>query len=353
MSTPLEIVAIGGRTPVGLVAETAAAAVRAGICGIEDYPFVTIQGESMTLAVDARLSSRLEGTQRLLPLVHAVLEEVARKLAAAPRPYRGPVDLWLALPESRPGFPEQELQDIGKYLATSLRATGTELRTELIGRGHAGVAQVIERAVQGAAAGREVLTVVVGVDSYIHPETLTWLERQRVFGPDARNGFHPGEAAGCLVLASPRLRHASGLACLATIAGVATAQEHRLPGTEAGSLGEGMTQAMLGALAGLQLPDEAVDTVYCDINGERYRSEEWAFMNLRAPTAIRAPSYEAPADCWGDVGAASGALFGVLAVRAWARAYAAGPRVLALTGSTGGLRGAIRFEQPAKRGSST
>ncbi|KIG13113.1 3-oxoacyl-(acyl-carrier-protein) synthase [Enhygromyxa salina] len=171
-----------------------------------------------------------------------------------------------------------------------------------------------------------------------------------MFGPDARNGFHPGEAAGCLVLVSPRLRHALGVPCLATITGVATAQERRLPGSETGSFGEGMARALRDAVAGLRFPDQAIDTVYCDINGERYRSEEWAFVNLREPTVIRAPGYEAPADCWGDVGAASGALFGVLAVRAWARGYAAGPRVLALTGSTSGLRGAILFEQPSRQG---
>ncbi|WP_244923939.1 hypothetical protein [Enhygromyxa salina] len=304
----------------------------------------------MTVAADPRLSPQLDGANRLLPMAYAVIEEVAHKLAAAPRPYRGPVDLWLALPESRPGFPEHELQTTAKQLTTSLAATGTSLRADLVGRGHAGVAQVIERAAQEAAVGREVLTVVVGIDSYIHPETLTWLEHERLFGPDARNGFHPGEAAGCLVLASPRLRHVLGLPCLATIAGVATAREQRLPGSETGSFGEGMTQALRGAVAGLQFPDQAVDTIYCDINGERYRSEEWAFVNLREPTAIRAPGYDAPADCWGDVGAASGALFGVLAVRAWARGYAAGPHALALTGSSNGLRGAILFEQPSRQG---
>ena len=38
------------RTPIGLVAQTAAAAARAGICRIREYPFVTASGEPMMVA---------------------------------------------------------------------------------------------------------------------------------------------------------------------------------------------------------------------------------------------------------------------------------------------------------------
>ncbi|PRP93713.1 hypothetical protein [Enhygromyxa salina] len=350
MSTGLEVIAVGARTPVGLVAEPAAAAVRAAICQIAEYPFVAADGEPMMVASDARLSTRLEGVERLLPLANSALEEVAYKLAAAPRPYRGHVDLWLSLPDARPGLSESEVIGAAQTLVAGLRAAGTQqLRAEIVGRGHAGIACAIERALQESARGVDVLTVVLGVDSYLHPDTLVWLERNRLCGPDSRSGFAPGEAAGCLVLASTGLRKTLGLPCLAVVGGVATAREHRLPGSETGSFGEGMTQAVLGALAGLRLPAEAVDMTFSDINGERYRSEEWGFVALRAPEAFRSPNYVAPADCWGDVGAASGALLSVLAVRSWARNYAAGPRALVITGSTGGLRGAILLQQPQDR----
>lgn len=347
MSTGLEVIAIGARTPVGLVAETAAAAVRASICQIAEYPFVAADGEPMMVASDGRLSSKLEGVERLLPMASSVLKEVAYKLADAPRPYRGHVDLWLSLPEARPGLSEPDVIATAQTLVAGLRASGNpQLRAEIVGRGHAGIACAIERAVQESARGVDVLTVVLGVDSYLHPDTLVWLECNRLFGPNSRSGFAPGEAAGCLVLASTRLRKSLGLPCLAVVGGVATAREHRLSGSETGSFGEGMTQAVLGALAGLRLPAEAVDAVFSDINGERYRSEEWGFVTLRAPEAFRAPNYVAPADCWGDVGAASGALLSILAVRSWARDYAPGPRALVMTGSTDGLRGAILLEQP-------
>ncbi|MCX4244766.1 hypothetical protein, partial [Paraliomyxa miuraensis] len=310
MSTGLEVIAVGARTPIGLVAQTAAAAARAGICRIREYPFVTVSGEPMMMASDAKLPATLEGAERLVPLARCVLEEVAHELAAAPRPYRGHVDPWLSLPEARPGMPERDIMRTAETLAAALRASGTPLRCDVAGRGHAGVALAVERTAQTNVRGEEHLTVILGVDSYLHPETFVWLEGNRSFGPDTRSGFAPGEGAGCLVLASTRLRKSLGLPCLAVVGGVATAQEHRLPGSETGSLGEGMTAAVFGAISGLRLPTEAVDTVYCDINGERYRSEEWGFVALRASATFRAPEYEAPADCWGDMGAASGALFG-------------------------------------------
>jgi 3-oxoacyl-[acyl-carrier-protein] synthase-1 len=95
----------------------------------------------------------------------------------------------------------------------------------------------------------------------------------------------------------------------------------------------------------LRLPAEAVDDVYGDINGERYRTDEWGFAVLRTNHALRSVQSEVPTQCWGDVGAASGALGCMLAVRAWARGYAKGTRALVWAGSDGGLRSAVVLEE--------
>ena len=52
--TPLEVVAIAARTPVGLTAATTAAAVRAGISRVIEFPFITRQGEPIITAADPR-----------------------------------------------------------------------------------------------------------------------------------------------------------------------------------------------------------------------------------------------------------------------------------------------------------
>jgi 3-oxoacyl-[acyl-carrier-protein] synthase-1 len=145
---------------------------------------------------------------------------------------------------------------------------------------------------------------------------------------------------------SAGLRRRLALPRLALVRGACTAQEERLRESETGSFGVGMTQAVRGAVAGLDLARESVDTVYTDINGERYRSEEWGFVALRAAKVWKSFGYKAPSDCWGDMGAAFGALGGVLAVQAFARGYARGPRALVMAGSDSGLRGAMLLQAP-------
>ena len=106
-----------------------------------------------------------------------------------------------------------------------------------------------------------------------------------------------------------------------------------------------MTAVVRSATANLELPGQAVTDIICDMNGERYRGEEWGFVCLRLPLQMTNPTaYISPADCWGDMGAASGPLFAMLACRASARKYANGPRSLVWASSEGGLRGAMLLE---------
>ena len=105
--------------------------------------------------------------------------------------------------------------------------------------------------------------------------------------------------------------------------------------------------AIAGATHPLRLPHEKIATTYCDINGERRRSEEFFYVPLRLSAPfIDANRYESPADAWGDVGAASGPLYVALAVASAERGYARGPHVLAWTSSDGGTRAAVTLTLP-------
>jgi 3-oxoacyl-[acyl-carrier-protein] synthase-1 len=104
---------------------------------------------------------------------------------------------------------------------------------------------------------------------------------------------------------------------------------------------ERVDEAVRGATRGLSLPEQRVDDVFCDINGERHRADEWGFLALRSPGVFRdSTAYSTAVGSWGDVGAAWGALGCVLAIQAWRRNYATGPRTLVCAGSQSGLRGA-------------
>jgi 3-oxoacyl-[acyl-carrier-protein] synthase-1 len=104
-------VAVGARTPVGLTAESAAAAVRAGLAWIEAHPFIVdMRGESVLLARDGLLDAGLFGPERMLTLARFALAEVLAKLSAKAR-LCGQVPLLVGLPEPRPGFTEADRQD--------------------------------------------------------------------------------------------------------------------------------------------------------------------------------------------------------------------------------------------------
>ncbi|HEX5746936.1 MAG TPA: hypothetical protein VFZ09_11885 [Archangium sp.] len=346
MNAQVDLVAVGARTPVGLTAESSAAAVRAGITRYAEYPFIDPRGEPVVVAADGLLAPRLEGRDRLVPMAQSVLEEIEAKIDQRIL-YGGRLRVLLALPETRPGFSENDAAWVTDSLAVHLRAKTSNTHVEIAGRGHAGAIRAVEQVRRECSESHDELFLVVGVDSYHHADTFAWLERDRRFAqPGIRNGFTPGEGAGCLALLSAGLRRRLRLPQLAVVRGASTAQERLLRDSDTGSFGAAMTQAVEGAIARLDRPRESVDVVYTDINGERYRSEEWGFTALRAPSVWKTPGYKAPSDCWGDVGAASGALGSILAVQAFARGYARGPRALVMAGSDGGLRGAMLLQAP-------
>jgi 3-oxoacyl-[acyl-carrier-protein] synthase-1 len=346
----LDIIAIGARTPVGVTAEESAASVRAGISRLREFPFVDVRGEPVVLAADGALDARLEGRERMRALLESALDQVLRKLGEPLRQVGvGKIHLLLALPEARPGFSDGDASWISGEAGRRLRngSGGVGVDVAVAGRGHAGGIGAVEIALREARGRDDVLLLVAGSDSYVHTETFLWLESQRRFAQaGVRGGFVPGEGAGCLALVTPRLRARLGARRLAAVVGAATAPEKQVRGSEAGSSGAGLAQAVRAVMAGVALSAEAADTVYIDINGERYRSEEWGFVALKAPEAFKSLQYRAPSDCWGDVGAAFGVLAAILAVQSYARGYARGPRSLVLAGSDGGLRGAMLLLDP-------
>ncbi|PCC67842.1 3-oxoacyl-[acyl-carrier-protein] synthase-1 [Nannocystis exedens] len=347
MNPRLDVVAIGARTPVGHDAASSAAAVRAGIARCSEYPFATPDGAPLIAAADARIDPLLEGNARLEPLLASALGEVARSLTRG-APHQGPQHLLLALPEPRPGFGRRDAGELVGFAHACLRRLGIPADVRVAGHGHAGAIEAVEQAARLVADDADALCWIAGVDSWLHADTLLWLEDQRRCAqPGVRSGFIPGEAAGCIVLARPDLRRRLRLPGLAVVRGVQTAQETHLRTSEAGTFGEGMSDAVAGAASGLRLPDEQVDALYSDINGERYRSEEWGFVAMRTAAVWKSLQYEAPADRWGDVGAASVPLGAILGVQSFRRAYAPGPRAMITAGSDGGLRGALLLQRPA------
>ena len=186
--------------------------------------------------------------------------------------------------------------------------------------------------------------LVGGVDSYFHPDTMEWLDANRqLVGTVSRSGFVPGEGAGFCLLMTERACARLGLKALVSVRAVAVGKETKLIKTSDMCLGEGLSAMVRDAVSALRPPAERINQIICDINGERYRGEEWGFVCLRLSQYFDDPTaYLSPAECWGDMGAASGPLFAMLVCQAVARGYAKGPRTLLWASSEGGERGASR-----------
>ena len=348
MSTgsPVAILGLGARTPLGLDAPASAAAVRAAISAIAAHPyFIDKAGEPMAVARDARLDVDAPITERM-----AVLGEAALRESLAPLTPGGgtatPLPVFLGLPEAQPGVPP----NLGETLTGRLAALAG-LPVPLgpvtpLAQGHAAGLMALQQAARAIQAGAAELCLAGGIDSYLEAERLEWLDaEEQLMSAANRSGFPPGEGASFCLIASPLAAQRLRLPVLARLVAVATALEPNRMKTETVCIGEGLTQAFRAVIEHLDLPDERIDAMVCDLNGERYRNEEFVFTLLRTQRAfVDTGNFSHPADGWGDVAAASGPLFAVLAVTAGIKGYAAGPRHLLWASSEGGARSAALLE---------
>jgi 3-oxoacyl-[acyl-carrier-protein] synthase-1 len=332
------VAAVGASTPVGRNAWSSAAAVRAGVSGLTQHPYIVDStGEPLRVALAPWLDPGIAGLQRFQALLYPAIDQVLESSAG-----HGRTALALALPQVRPGLdPELGPQLLG---AVKSDYPGVFDATALFLKGHAAGILAIETVVRKLAQGAFDACVIAGVESYLEPLTLEWLEEcDQLHGAGRLNnawGFIPGEAAGALLLVGPRLADQFSGRLLAQVLGAATAIEHKRIKTETVCVGEGLTQAFRGALQALA-PGDTISDVYCDMNGEPYRADEYGFTALRTREHFRSVSqFVAPADCWGDVSAAGALLHLALAVIAGSKGYANGPLALVWASAEAGERGA-------------
>lgn len=342
---PVVIVGVGARTPVGFTAAASAAAVRAGISVIEDHPFMIDRfGEPMRVTRDIGLEASLSGPERAVTLALDPARVALSSLAGAKTT---PVSILLATPEPRPGQLADHGAAIFDGLAAELAAEVPLGRSGLLAAGHAGGLLALLRARAALLSGEAQLCLVGGVDSYLEPETLEWLdETEQLHSEGNIYGYCPGEGAGFVLLATHVTARALGLQPLLELLAVGAAREENRVRSETVCLGVGLGQALRSAFeqAAVGLPNR----ILCDMNGERYRGNEYGFAVLRNPGRFRdAAAFEAPADSWGDLGAATGPLLVALANEAHARDYAPGPLSLLWASSEGGARAAALLRGPA------
>jgi 3-oxoacyl-[acyl-carrier-protein] synthase I len=336
------ITGFGASTAIGRDAPATAAAVRAGIAGFCEHPYALDSvDEPVRAAIAPWLDIRVRGLDRLVALLFPAIDQVLEPFRAL-RPSDLQLGLALALPAPRPGLaPAIDSEVIGAVTGRYRRAF---TRTLAFPNGHAAGLMALAAAVDEVAGGSVDGCIVAGVDSYIEPETLHWLEEcDQLHSAGFFNnawGFIPGEAAGALLLLSRTALERCQCDAVAAVEAVGIAHEANRIRTATVCIGEGLGKAFRSALHAV-VPERRVTDIYCDLNGEPYRADEYAFASLRVKDWIEsATDFVAPADCWGDVAAASGPLHLMLAAQAGEKGYAKGTRALVWASSEGGERAA-------------
>jgi 3-oxoacyl-[acyl-carrier-protein] synthase-1 len=339
------VTAMGASTPVGRGAWASAAAVRAGVAGFAQHPFmIDTAGEPMRAAFASWIDIGVQGVDRFEALLMPAIEEALAALKAPP----ASASRWalaLALPSARPGLPEKLADELLARIAR--RHAGWFGGVGAFQTGHSAGLRGIQAAFKRLSQGALDACLVAGVDSWLEPETLEWLEaNDQLHGAGRLNnawGFIPGEGAGVLLLMRESEATALGLSPLGTVLGVGVATEAKRIKTETVCIGEGLTDAFRGALAALPAGAKVTD-IYCDMNGEPYRADEFGFTALRTKEYFESASdFVAPADCWGDVGAAGGPLHLVLGVAARQKGYAQGALAFVWASAEMGERAGVVF----------
>jgi len=342
------VAAVGAVTPLGRDAWSTAAAVRAGISGFAQHPYmIDAAGEPMRVAVAPWLDIECRGADRLEALLAPAIEQTLQPIDAAGATALR-VGLALALPASRPGLPV----DIDARLRASLarRFPNRFVAVATFEAGHAAGLLAMHAAFQKIAGGAFDACVVAGVESYIEPATLEWLEASdQLHGSGSLNnawGFIPGEAAGATLLVGSDILSLIAPQLHGGVLSVGRGFEHNRIKTDTVCIGEGLTEAFRESLAGLPSGAKVTD-IFCDMNGEPYRADEFGFTCLRTKEAfVSASDFVAPADCWGDVSAASAPLYVALSAIASWKGYANGEYAFVFASSESGERAAALLTFP-------
>lgn len=339
---PICIVSMGANTPIGRNAWSCAAAVRAGVSGLGEHPFmIDTAGNPMKLVRAPWLDIDIEGAKRFAALLFPAIDEACASLVDLT--VRLKIGLFIGLPAQRPGLSDNLEKEIFSQLVD--RYQGNFDSVKFFPYGHTAGFIALKNAREKLLEDKLDCAVIAGVDTYINPITLEWLEScDQLHGAGPLNnawGFIPGEGAGAILLIKAARVKEHQLTCFANILAMGGAMEKNLIKTDSVCIGEGLTTAFQKAL--VELPENIkVSDIYCDMNGEPYRADEYGFACLRTKDYFKAVSdFRSPADCWGDMGAATGPLLLILASIAHRNAYASGKLALCWASSEAGQRAAV------------
>lgn len=340
-------------TAVGDDAVQTCASVRAGIVRFAELPTFAPTtkdpgwdpDEPLVAACVPDLSPELPLRARLVALALRVLRGLPGQVGLT-RARLGETALLVALPFDDAAVQAEGVSSL--FLPELLAASGLPAPgvVRALAGGHTATFELLADGERLLAEERVASVLVLAVDSYLTPGRLAALDdARRVRSERNVDGFIPGEAAAALFLEPQAVVRRRGGRELAVVHSPGRDSEANLVTSDVQSSGRGLSEAIGRALEAA--PPGPCPWVLCDLNGESYRAYEWGMAMARLPEPLGSVGrLEHPAECLGDVGAASGAVLVGLAARALSRGYAPAREALLWTASDGPTRAAVRIEDP-------
>lgn len=332
-------------TAVGHDGPMTAASVRAGISRFADYDdYCDGSDNPITVARIRGIYDEWETPQRMAGIAAMCLEQLLDEYSrqGARRPSQ--INLLLGgAAEERPG-PRYE-ESCLLPLRGIIKERTDKPEIQFVPRGNASLMYALDLAGRLIESDPGALCIIGGVDSLIRTSTLNWFE-QKARLKSASYGRHQaliaGEAVGFMIVEDREGVEQGGRPILARVAGLGLAEDSAPRASGALGRNSGLTEACHAALDGGRAKE--VRAVLGDLNGENPRAKEWGMAEMRCfENQDRSRQLWTPANCYGDIGAASGVVLAGIATQGFARGWLPSP-VLVTCSDDHGACGALVLE---------
>jgi 3-oxoacyl-[acyl-carrier-protein] synthase I len=364
----LAVTGIGMVSPIGLDAPTSCASARAGLVRAapldsfkvyskDAWGDVGVVGHSMP-----EYAGGFAGFGKLVRLAGGALTDLLRTFPLAPEEVAATA-MVTALPSGYlqtehgrdpdalvedPAAPEAFKASLSKNFLNRLcdlcSIPVPAQNRSLVFEDQAGFARALQYAWHGLSSGRFERIIVGGVDACTDADFLAAAFHFNALKTDDQpSGFQPGEAAAFLTLETAGAAHKRGSRVLAWINAAVTGNDQVPRCSRKPALGVGLSETIEACLSFLPERD-AVGWILGDLNGDAFKANDWGYAATRLSARGRRTGtlpVVLPAESFGEIGAAHGAVASCMAVRAYARSYAPAKQALVWLSSYDGGRGAF------------
>lgn len=306
------IVGAGAVTSIGMSLNATSAAVRSELDAFASYKRFPAKrdGRPLKLALLPTQDATQTTSDRMLAMGIQAAEECLAQCYFDTKD-KTPIPVFISVPPERPGFSVAQGGELAAHLMARIPCQCDQARSSFIATGQHGGLALLQDAIDLIAAGQANVCLVGGVDSYDSP-FLDWLDaHHRLLADDTPQAMIPGEGAAFVMVASAAFLTAQGLTPTTVLFAATQGEEQFTWNTGKPGAGKGLSNALVPLLKDA---NRVAQVTYCDHNGEAWRSDEWTVAYLRTGANHGSPlDLRHPADCWGDIGAASGPMLMALA----------------------------------------